>query len=378
MRIRAPWLCPVAALLGCLMLLDAALPTVGARAQEPQTSSQQQRLVERVDVEGNRRLRDEDIVYHIQTRAGDVYNAAQVQRDLQALLNLPFFDKTETRVATQEGTKGGVVVIFYVKALPVIRDLTFKGLKSVGEADVLKAFREQRVGVSKESTFDPVKVNNARRVIKELLSEHGHPNATVDANSEEISQTSIALTFDIKEGERVRVVEIDFEGNQHFSDGELRGAMKLVKEAGLFSRFRGQDILHLEKLDYDLRKNVADYMRSKGYLEARFGEPRVEGLGPRRTGFPILPVPILSSTDEGLRVTVPVIEGKARPYTDEMDPDGLLRYRYRGTDPAHRDNVGLRLAMERQVPLIYLSSASSRGSTCPCGRCTSSMTIGPP
>src|SRR5919202_1820336 len=51
-------------------------------------------------------------------------------------------------------------------------------------------------------------------------------------------------------------------------------------------------------------------MRSKGYLEARFGEPKVEGLGPKRTGFPVLPIPILSSTDEGLRVTVPVIEGK--------------------------------------------------------------------
>src|SRR5947209_9581772 len=310
MRIRAPWLCLVAALLGCLMLLDMALPTLSARAQEPQASSQQQRLVERVDVEGNRRLRDEDIIYHIQTRAGDPYNPAQVQRDLQALLNLPFFDKTETRVATQPGEKGGVVVIFYVKELPVIRDLTFKGLHSVAEADVLKAFREQRVGVSKESTYDPVKVNNARRVIKELLAEHGHPNATVEVNEEEISQTSRALTFDIKEGERVRVVEIDFEGNQHFSDGELRGPVKLVKQAGLFAGFKGQDILHLEKLDYDLRKNVGDYMRSKGYLEARFGDPQVEGLGPRRTGFPILPVPILSSTDEGLRVTVPVIEGK--------------------------------------------------------------------
>src|SRR5438270_2486622 len=310
MRIRAPWLCLAAALLGCLMLLDMALPIVSARAQEPQASNQQQKLVERIDVEGNRRLRDEDILYHIQTRPGDVYNPAQVQRDYQALLNLPFFDKTETRVATQPGEKGGVVVIFYVKELPVIRDLTFKGLHSVDEADVLKAFREQRVGVSKEATFDPVKVNNAVRVIKELLAEHGHPNGTVTPNSEEISQTSVALTFDVDEGDRVRVVEIAFEGNQHFSDGELRGAMKLVKEAGLLTRFRGQDILHLEKLDYDLRKNVVDYMRSKGYLEARTGEPKVEGLGPKRTGFPVLPIPILSSTDEGLRVTVPVIEGK--------------------------------------------------------------------
>src|SRR5437868_288207 len=184
MRIRAPWIYLLAALAGVLMLLDVALPLRSVRAQEPQASAQQ-RLVEEVQVEGNRRLRDEDILYHIQTRPGDVYNPAQVQRDYQALLNLPFFDKTETRVATQPGEKGGVVVIFYVKELPVIRDLTFKGLHSVAEADVLKAFREQRVGVSKEATYDPVKVNNAKRVIKELLAEHGHPNATVEVNEEE-------------------------------------------------------------------------------------------------------------------------------------------------------------------------------------------------
>jgi hypothetical protein len=50
-------------------------------------------------------------------------------------------------------------------------------------------------------------------------------------------------------------------------------------------------------------------MRSKGYLQARHGEPRVESVGPR-TGFPILPLPFLSSVDEGLRVTVPIVEGK--------------------------------------------------------------------
>jgi putative restriction endonuclease len=44
-----------------------------------------------------------------------------------------------------------------------------------------------------------------------------------------------------------------------------------------------------------------------------------------------------------------------RPYDDAVDPaSGLLRYRYRGSDPAHRDNVGLRNAMQRQIPLVYL------------------------
>lgn len=51
--------------------------------------------------------------------------------------------------------------------------------------------------------------------------------------------------------------------------------------------------------------------------------------------------------------TVAVGEGETRPYDDSFGPDGLLRYRYRGTDPRHHENVGLRLAMQRRVPLIY-------------------------
>ncbi len=268
-----------------------------------------QRLVESVDITGNRRLREDDILYWVQTRAGDPFNEQQVERDLQAILALGFFDKTATRVLTEEGARGGVNVIFEVKELPIIRDLQFEGLSSVAESDVLKAFRERRVGISKESIYDPVKARNAIRVLKELLAARGHPNATIEERRDEVSATSTALTFVIDEGDRVRVVDVQFEGNTVFSDGKLRGAMKYVKQAGLITRFRGQDILDREKLDVDLRL-IDNYMRSKGYLQARHGEPRVEGVGPRRTGFPILPLPFLSSVDEGLRVTIPIVEGK--------------------------------------------------------------------
>jgi putative restriction endonuclease len=52
--------------------------------------------------------------------------------------------------------------------------------------------------------------------------------------------------------------------------------------------------------------------------------------------------------------TAPRIEGRIRPYEDELRYDGLLTYRYRGTDPRHHENVGLRTAMERGTPLVYL------------------------
>jgi putative restriction endonuclease len=53
--------------------------------------------------------------------------------------------------------------------------------------------------------------------------------------------------------------------------------------------------------------------------------------------------------------TVPEKVGHARPYEDELSDDGLLIYHYRGSDPNHRDNVGLRLAWHRHTPLIYLA-----------------------
>ena len=273
----------------------------------------QQQLVKNVDIQGNRRLRDEDLLYYIKTRAGDVYNPQQLERDLKELLSLNFFDKVATRVLTEPDVSGGVNVIFEVKELPVIRDLQFVGLKAVPESDVLKEFREKRVGISKEAVFNPVNAQKGIRVIRELLASKGYPNATIKVREEEVSATSTAIFFDVDQGNRSRIVEIEFEGNEVFSDGELRNQLQLVKKTGLITRFKGQDILDLRKLQFDLQKNVRSYMFSKGYFQARIGEPQVVGLGYKRTGIPLfsnLPLPLLTSKDDTLKIIIPVTEGR--------------------------------------------------------------------
>jgi putative restriction endonuclease len=42
-----------------------------------------------------------------------------------------------------------------------------------------------------------------------------------------------------------------------------------------------------------------------------------------------------------------------RPFEDSVGADGLLRYKYRGTNPLTADNVWLRTAMERHLPLVW-------------------------
>jgi putative restriction endonuclease len=47
------------------------------------------------------------------------------------------------------------------------------------------------------------------------------------------------------------------------------------------------------------------------------------------------------------------------PYDDAFGKDGFLRYRYRGIDPDHRDNRGLRTAMTNRLPLVYFHGIAS-------------------
>jgi putative restriction endonuclease len=51
--------------------------------------------------------------------------------------------------------------------------------------------------------------------------------------------------------------------------------------------------------------------------------------------------------------------GQVPPYHDAEGADGLQRYKYRGDDPHHPENVALRRAMERQLPLVWFVGIAS-------------------
>lgn len=89
---------------------------------------------------------------------------------------------------------------------------------------------------------------------------------------------------------------------------------------------------------------------SRALLEKGFaldGE-QVHLINPRGIFIPrMLEIPLTFNT-------TPPNMRKARPYDDELGVDGVICYRYQGSDPQNRDNVGMRRAMAAGKPLIYL------------------------
>src|SRR5262249_41907858 len=183
-----------------------------ALAQTPQAG--QEAVVEEVEIRGNRRIPRESVLYYVQSKPQDRFDLSLAQRDLQAIIQMGLFDPLATKLFVEDGPRGGKIIIFQVKEYPIIRALEYRGMKSATESEVLTKFKEQRVQVSKESQFDPAKANSARLVLRALLAEKGHPNAEVSVEVEDISATTVALIFNVDEGPRVRVKEIEFTGER--------------------------------------------------------------------------------------------------------------------------------------------------------------------
>jgi len=66
-------------------------------------------------------------------------------------------------------------------------------------------------------------------------------------------------------------------------------------------------------------------------------------------------VVVPSGLDAALSIVTPYTPGgRERPFEDATSADGMLRLAWRGTDPLHPENLALRRAMEREVPLVWL------------------------
>ncbi len=154
------------------------------------------KFIESVEVIGYRRLTESDIRAHIRMRAGQLFTYELSQRDLEAILETGLFDPRRTRVFGETGVRGGVVVVFEVVEMPLISNVTFKGLSRIEEADIVEAFRAKRINLVKDAVYQPVKVETAQRLIKGLLVSQGWRDVRV-TDVEESIDTFVSIEFEI-------------------------------------------------------------------------------------------------------------------------------------------------------------------------------------
>jgi outer membrane protein insertion porin family len=267
----------------------------------------QQDVITEIVIHGNRRIPAETVRSRIFSRVGDVYDQAAIERDFNSLWNTGYFQ--DIRFEREQTPKGWRLHIYVVER-PTIREIDYVGLSSVSKSDVLDRFKEAKVGLSPESQYDPTKVKKAEVTIKGLLAEHGRQFATVRTEIRPIPPAAVSLTFVIKEGPKVKVGDIIFQGNKHVNSRILRASMKNLKPIGIprsiFLENLFSKTYDATKLDEDTERVRAEF-QNRGYFKVVVQDPTTKIHDTGHTGFH---VPLVQAgPGKAVDITMVVEEG---------------------------------------------------------------------
>jgi outer membrane protein insertion porin family len=225
--------------------------------------------VTEVVIRGNRRVEEDAIRARIRTVEQDLFDPAQITRDVRAIFQQGFF--RDVRVYTEEGP-GGLRVVFEVEESPIVREISIAGNDNI-DGDKIRDVLTLTTG----SPLDfPLLRENVERVIA-LYKSEGYYLADVGYEIEPITDASIAINFEVDENEKLKLREIRFSGNEAFTDRELKEgfstktwrfyswATSWLDKTGTYSEpVFLRDLRLVEKLYTD-----------NGFVQARVSEPEV-------------------------------------------------------------------------------------------------------
>ncbi len=228
-----------------------------------------QRILE-ISIDGNLRIEAEAIKRVVKTQPGDIYNPKNLSDDLKAIFAMGYFDDIQI---LSEPRPDGVMVTFKIKEKPTLRAVRFSGIRwAFEEEEVAEVITAKRGSILNINVIQ----NDIDR-ITELYKEENYHNVNVDYKIYERKDNQADIEYIIEEGEKFQIERIMFEGNEAFSDKELKRQMATAEE-NILSWFTSAGDLDENKLEQDVAR-LTSFYKNNGYMQARVGEPEVNFVG---------------------------------------------------------------------------------------------------
>lgn len=199
--------------------------------------------------------------------------------------------------------EGGVKLIFRIRDRERLLSVEYIGLKRIAKSDIKERIDRDRIALYEGQPLQRGELVRLKDVIEEMYREKGFRFAEVRYRLESVSTGQLRATYTIDEGDKVKIGDIDFDGNTVFSDFRLRQAMKKTKESNMIWRMFKKDIYNPANLEEDL-DSVRDLYRRKGYKDVLLDKPEIDVTAKRPAAATI------EAQKRRLAVTIPVEEGE--------------------------------------------------------------------
>lgn len=290
------------------------IPPASATAQPPAGSDAVLRAVELCfPMQGNvSSIEFETYLYYVKTRGSRPSQNAWVPwtpavetelvEDFRRLWATNFLDDLAVEVVDTTYPNGvaGKYVRFRMEERQRVKIVEYVGSDQIESTKVDEKLREVNNVIRLDSFIDPGQIRRVETVVREMLAEKGYIDAEVSHVVTPVAggPKLVNLTFNITDGPKVQIRDIEFIGNDALSDRTLKRNMKENKERNILSFITGRGTYQQTKFEEDA-ESVRSAYRERGYITARIGQPEIRTLETSADG-----------KTRAIQLRIPVHEGR--------------------------------------------------------------------
>ncbi|MCR4859928.1 MAG: outer membrane protein assembly factor BamA, partial [Bacteroidales bacterium] len=235
-----------------------------------------------IEVEGNTYFGDQQIISQTGMHTGmqitvpgdDVSNA------VRRLWLQRFFEDVSVEIDSLNAARDSAWFKITVLERPRVSRWTFSGVKSGERKDI-----EERLSLRRGGEFSEYVEKTSSDIIKRYFAEKGFLLCDVKAEVQRdtVIKNAIRVNFAIDKGQKVRIKDINFIGNEHVKEFKLARSMKKTKSNKIYNFFSSKKFNEKEYLND--KKSALSAFNEAGYRDARLVRDSIYYVEPGRLGI---------------------------------------------------------------------------------------------
>lgn len=218
---------------------------------------------------GTANVNEQVVRANMQIREGGEFDELMLDRDIRSLYRTGLFEFVEIKYEPVEGTPNAFNLVVEVTPKFRVFAVRFEGNQKVKSSRL-----EKEVKIRPNLALDERQIKEDAEKLREYYQKAGYHEVNVNYSIERDRIGGFGtVIFKVREGPKVKIAGIQFNGNKSITARKLRGQME-TKKWWMFSWLTGSGRFKDDQFEDDLDK-LRDYYREQGFLDVEIPQDRV-------------------------------------------------------------------------------------------------------